>query len=212
MKKLAIVQYVAVVVAIVATATTLTLAQQDKPLSPRGQAATQVGGAWDTSGQSPVYRDGKWIEIDYSRPIRRGRDGLFGSGGDYGTALLRGAPIWRAGANMSTRLSTEVALTVGGTRVEAGEYSVFIDLKENDWTFVVSSHAAKPTSQAEEGIWGAYGYEQAKDVARAPMTLTTGPVRVEQLTWGFADVTDEGGTLVLTWDDQRAAVEFTVAS
>ena len=208
-----IVRHGAGVVAIVATATTLTIAPQDKPMSPRGQAATQVGGTWGmTSGQSPVYQDGTWIELDYGRPIRRGRDGLFGSGGDYGTALLRGAPIWRAGANMSTRLSTEVALTIGGTRVEAGEYSVFIDLQENDWTFVVSSHAAKPTSQAEEGIWGASGYEQAKDVALAPMTLTTGPVRVEPLTWGFADVNDEGGTLVITWDDQRAAVEFTVAS
>jgi hypothetical protein len=28
---------------------------------------------------------------------------------------------------VTARLSTEVALTIGGTRIEAGEYSVFIE-------------------------------------------------------------------------------------
>ncbi len=212
MKKLAVVRNVAVVGAMVAMAITVMHAQQDKPMSPRGQAAAQVGGAWDTSGQFPVYRNGQWIEIDYGRPILRGREDLFGSGDDYGTALLAGAPIWRAGANVSTRLSTEAPLMIGDTRVEPGEYSLFIELGEDAWTLVVSSHAAKPTFQAEEGIWGAYGYEQAKDVARAPMTLVSGPFQVEQLTWGFADVSDEGGKLVIAWDDQRASVEFKLAS
>lgn len=215
MNKLATVRSAALgaaIVAMVATATIVTLAQQGKPMSPRGHAAAHVAGAWDTSGQFPVYKDGKWIEVDFGRPIRRGRDNLFGSGDDYGTALLAGAPIWRAGANMSTRLSTEVPLMIGGTRVEPGEYSLFIDLKEGAWTIVVSSHAAKATFQAEEGLWGAYEYDQAKDVARAPMALAASTMRIEQLTWWFADVSDEGGTLVIGWDDQIASVEFTIAS
>jgi hypothetical protein len=39
---------------------------------------------------------GKWIEVTYGRPIKRGRTGLFGEGADYGKALKGGAPVWRA--------------------------------------------------------------------------------------------------------------------
>ena len=187
------------------------VAQTNRPLSPRGQAAAQVGGVWDTSGQFPTYRDGKWLEIDYGRPIRRGRTNLFGRGADYGTALLADTPIWRAGANKSTTLTTEVPLIVGGTRVEAGEYTLFIDLAEAGWTFVVSSFAAKANPQEEQGLWGSDGYETSKDVARAPMVFGKPPARVEQLTWFFADVSDEGGTIVVMWDDTLASVPFTVA-
>ena len=38
-------------------------------------------------------------------------------------------PVWRAGANVSTRLKTEVPLTFGGKTVPPGEYSLFIDLE-----------------------------------------------------------------------------------
>jgi hypothetical protein len=44
-----------------------------RPASPAGTAATQVGGTYDRSGDEPVYKNGKWIEITYSRPIKRGR-------------------------------------------------------------------------------------------------------------------------------------------
>lgn len=170
-----------------------------------------MGGVWDTSGQFPTYRDGKWLEIDYGRPIRRGRTNLFGRGADYGTALLADTPIWRAGANKSTTLTTEVPLVVGGSRVEAGEYTLFIDLAEAGWTFVLSSHIAKANPQEAEGLWGSDGYDTSKDVARAPMVFGTPPVRVEQLTWFFADLSDEGGKIVVMWDDTLASVDFTVA-
>ena len=45
-----------------------------RPASPAGTAATQVGGTYDRSGDEPVYKNGKWIEITYGRPIKRGRD------------------------------------------------------------------------------------------------------------------------------------------
>src|SRR5258706_14818063 len=88
--------------------------------SPSGTAATQVGD--------------KWIEIVYSRPILRGRTDVFGKGADYGKKVLSGATIWRAGANVTTRLKTEVPLEIGGKRLAPGEYSLFVDLKEAGWT------------------------------------------------------------------------------
>src|SRR5687768_14638354 len=114
-----------------------------RPASPSGSAQTQVAGAYvkDAQGRER-YEGGKWIEITYSRPIKRGRD-VFGSGADYGKTLLAGAPVWRAGANVSTRLNTEVPLVIGGKTVPAGEYSLFVELKSpTDWTLIVSSWGA----------------------------------------------------------------------
>src|SRR5687768_148882 len=73
-----------------------------RPASPAGTAHAQVSGAYvkDDQGRER-YQGGKWIEITYSRPLKRGRD-VFGSGADYGKALLvGGATVWRAGANVS---------------------------------------------------------------------------------------------------------------
>src|SRR5882672_9694746 len=87
----------------------LALAQGGRPASPAGTAATQVGGKYATppGADEPVYQGGKWIEITYSAPIKRGRD-LWGSGPTYGKKLLAdGAQVWRAGADVSTQLKTE---------------------------------------------------------------------------------------------------------
>ena len=104
-------------------------------------ASTQVGGKYVAGGEAPQYQNGKWIEISYGRPIKRGRD-LWGAGADYGRTLNDGAPVWRAGANVSTRLKSEVGLVINGKTVPAGEYSLFIDLKPNNWTLIVSRWAA----------------------------------------------------------------------
>ena len=82
---------------LMATATVVTLmaattivAQQKKP-SPDAYAATQVGGHY-VGASEPDYVDGKWIEISYGGPIKRGRD-LWGSGSTYGMMLNNGAPV-----------------------------------------------------------------------------------------------------------------------
>ena len=156
------------------------------------------------------YEGGKWIDVSYGRPIKRGRD-LWGSGADYGRALVSGAPIWRAGADVSTRLNTEVPLIVNSKPVPPGEYSVFIDLKPNDWTFVLSTWAAQPKYDPKDktALWGAYGYTPDKDVVRAPMKLETLPHSAEQLTWEFLNMTYAGGVISISWDRQRASVPFT---
>ena len=61
-------------------------------------------------------------------------------------------------------------------------------------------------------LWGAYEYTPNKDVVRAPMTLSTLPMAVDQLTWNFADMTDAGGKLVIMWDKVSASVPFKVGS
>src|SRR5579864_9454272 len=109
------------------------LAQGERDASPAGTAATEILGQYDTSAKPvPVYKGGKWIEITYGRPIKRGRDLFGGSGASYGKVANPDAPVWRAGANVSTQLKTEVPLVVGGKSITPGTYTMFIDLKPNN--------------------------------------------------------------------------------
>lgn len=201
----------------------LALAQTGaRPMSPDGSAQVQVLGKW-TKGQRPAfslgresYEGGKWIEITYGRPLQRGRD-LFGSGENYGKAALDvGAPgfpappVWRAGANVTTRLTTEVPLTFGTKTVPEGEYSLFIDLKPTAWTLIISSWPVQPKfdPQNKTALWGVYGYTPEKDVARVTMELETLPFAVDQLAWSFLDMANDGGRMAIMWGKTMASAPF----
>ena len=192
------------------------IAQGGRPASPAGSSATQVGGKYDTSGAEPVYRGGKWIEITYGRPIKRGRDIFSGTGESYGKVANPDAPVWRAGANVSTQLKTEVPLVIGAKTVAPGTYTMFIDLKPNNWTLIISNWKAattfNPSNDANKTgeVFGAYGYSPEKDVVRAPMKTSALPFSVDQLTWNFTDMSDSGGSITIMWDKTVATVPFRV--
>lgn len=186
------------------------ISAQDPGSSPEGKAQVELYGKYVAGARGgQTYEGGKWAEITYGRPIMRGRD-LFAAGPDYGKTLNAGAPVWRAGANVSTRLRTQAPMIINKVLVPPGEYSLFIDLKEKQWTFIVSNWAAAKVypSPSKDQLWGAYEYTPAKDVVRAPMTLTKNSVHVEQLTWGFVNVTDKGGEMAIWWGKEMATVRF----
>jgi hypothetical protein len=190
------------------------LAAQSSPIaSPRGSAATQVSGTWEKTERGQRYTGGKWITVDYGRPILRGREQIFGSGAEYGKQVLGNATIWRAGANETTRLTTEAPLVFGGKTVEPGTYSVFVDLKEGAWTFVLSTQPVqeKYDPKDKERTYGAYNYDPTFEVVRVPMKLVDSPVSVEQFTINFVNMTQRGGSLAMWWDKTLATVDFTVA-
>ncbi len=192
---------------------TVVAAQGGRPASPPGTAAVEVGGKFEPGNEGPVYRDGKWIEILYGRPIKRGRDVLGGSGSNYGKIANPDSPVWRAGANQSTRLKTEVPLVINNKTIAPGEYTMFIDLKPGNWTLIVSSWPAQtrydPSNKT--AVWGAYGYTPDKDVVRAPMTLAPLPFAMDQLTWAFTDMTETAGKITIMWDKDIASVPFKIA-
>ena len=167
------------------------------------------------SGTSSAVIGGKWIDLTYGRPLKRGRD-VFPAGPDYAKIThTDGASVWRAGANVTTRLKTEAPLVVNGKTVPVGEYSVFIDVKSpTDWTFIVSNWPAQTTYDPNNkaALWGSFGYTPDKDVVRAPMTVGTLPFSVDQLTWDFVDLTADGGKLAVMWDKTVASVPFKVGS
>ena len=181
-------------------------AQPPNPASPRTSAATQIGD--------------NWIRVDYSAPILRGRNGIFGSGDSYGATLLAGAPVWRAGADSNTRIKLDTGIVVNGTTVPAGEYSFLVELKEGAWTAIISSqpYVGRVTSRADvqEGIgegksWGGYGYKAEHDVVRAPMMVQKVENSIDNLAYWFSDVSEAGGALAMGWDDHIAVLPFQVA-
>lgn len=186
---------------------------QRRATSPAGRSATQIGGVWDARSG---WVNGRWIEIRYGRPLKRGRE-IF-SADDFVEFLNDGAEVWRAGANYTTVLETELPLLIGGVRVDPGEYTVFIELAADEWTFILSTWPAQVRYDEgnREALFGAYEYTPDRDLVRVPMVVEELPWTVDQLAWQFLDVQPAtapgpaGGTLALLWDRRVATVAFTV--
>jgi hypothetical protein len=201
------------VTAVIAAAmSTVASAQTRMPASPPGTSAVQVGGKYVTTEKGPVYQDGQWVTVTYGRPLLRGRTNIFGSGATYGKDILLGAPVWRVGANVSTRFKTDVPLVFAGKTLPVGEYSMFVDISEKAWTLIFSNwpQQTKYDPSNKEALWGAFNYTADRDVLRAPMTLSKTANSLDQLTIQFVDVTSAGGTLMVWWEKQMATVPFTV--
>ena len=196
--------------AIGATALAQSAPEVKLPPSPAGQAAIQVSGKWDKTAEGgQVYRDGKWIVVDYGRPLLRGRKEIFGAGADYGKTVNAGAPVWRAGANNTTRLTTQVPLQIGGKTLAPGVYNVFVDLKPGNWTLVMSNQPVQEKFDPDDKVRlsGATNYDPKFDLLRAPMTVRTGDATIEQFTIGFSNVTDSGATLSMAWERTVATID-----
>ncbi|HUU34267.1 MAG TPA: DUF2911 domain-containing protein [Vicinamibacterales bacterium] len=184
------------------------------PSSPPGQAAVQLGGRWDKTAEGQRYRDGKWLVVNYSRPLLRGRTDIFGAGADYGKFVNGDATIWRVGANDTTRLTTEARLQIGGTIVAPGVYNVFVDLKPGAWTFVLNTQPVQEKYDPNEKVklFGAYNYDAKFDVLRTPMTVRQTDVSTEQLTIGFVNVSPTNATLEVRWDRTVATLPLALAA
>jgi len=190
-------------------------APRQVPLSPPGVSTAMLGGEWKKNAEgNMVYEGGKWIEVAYNRPMLRQRANIFGAGAEYGKAVLAGAPVWRVGANQTTRFKTEVPLVFGGKTLPAGEYSMFVDLKEGAWTLIFSNWPAQQKYSPDDktALWGGYGYTPDKDVLRVVMETDSSGMSmpsIEQLTILFGDVTKDSGRLLIIWEKTTAMAAFT---
>ena len=152
-------------------------AQQDKAKrqSPPAQAT------WDLGG-------GKSVTIDYSSPRAKGRK-IYGE-------LVPFGQVWRTGANEATTLVTPVDLTIGGTTVPAGTYTIFTVPNKDKWTLVISK---------KTGEWGTDYPGQTNDLARVDMKVSTLPSPVENFTISF-EKAGNGANLNIDWETTRASV------
>ena len=190
-------------------------ARQERPASPPGTATAVVGGDWvKTESGANAYQGGKWIEVTYSRPMLRQRTNIFGTGADYGVAIRAGATVWRAGANTTTTLKSEVPLVWAGKTVPAGEYGLLVDLKSpTQWTLIISAQKRQPQFDANNktDLIGATNYDPKYDVVRVPMQVDSKVAsKLDQFTIFFCDVTKTGGKLAMAWEHTVATADFSV--
>src|SRR5258707_466443 len=79
------------------------------------------------------FSDGKTITVAYSSPRMRGRK-IFGNLVPYGE-------VWRTGANEATKFVTSGTLiTVKGTGIPAGDYTIFTVPNPDKWTLIINKH------------------------------------------------------------------------
>jgi Protein of unknown function (DUF2911) len=152
-------------------------AQQDKAKRPSPPAQAK----WDLGG-------GKSVSIDYGSPRVKGRK-IYGE-------LVPFGQVWRTGANEATTLVTPVDLTIGGTTVPAGSYTIFTVPNKDKWSLVISK---------KTGEWGTDYPGQANDLARVDMKASALPSPVENFTIAF-EKAGSGANLNIDWESTRASV------
>jgi hypothetical protein len=121
--------------------------------------------------------DGVAVTLEYGRPKVKGRP-VWGELVPYGE-------VWRTGADEATTIAFSADVLVEGERLPAGTYGLFSIPSEGGWTWVFNSEARQ---------WGAYDYDERKDVVRVTVQPATAE-HVEEM-----DFRIDGEKVVLRWE------------
>jgi len=143
---------------------------------------------------------GKTLSVRYYSPKVRGRVGkLFGKDGTIGQDSTY--PVWRAGANDATAFHTDANLDVGGLAVPKGDYTLFVDLTDqNNWVLIIN----KQTGQS--GL----DYDKSQDLGRVKMTMSKPPALVEAMKFTISENGPNKAKLTLEWENHSASVPITL--
>ena len=128
------------------------------------------------------------VTIEYSRPMAKGRE-VFGN-------IVPFDKVWRTGANKITTIALEKDMLINGQKIAAGSYGWYTIPGKTDWTIVLNS---------DDKQWGAYAYDQKKDVLRLPVKAEKHPM-TEQLTISIESLSPTAANIVLAWE--KSAVRF----
>ncbi|SOE21530.1 Protein of unknown function [Spirosomataceae bacterium TFI 002] len=126
----------------------------------------------------PMTSESSMVTVNYSAPSKKGRD-VFG-------ALVPYGKVWRTGANDATTITFKKDVNFGGARVKAGTYSLFTIPGEKEWSVILNSEAKQ---------WGAYKYDEKKNVAEVKVKSMVGESNVEQM-----NITTSDSQVTISWD------------
>lgn len=173
------------------------LAQQQQR-QPRGTATATV--------------DGKKVTVDYGRPALKGRSL------DELLKQLTPERIWRAGENQVTTLTAEGPFLVGGTKVAAGKYSVYVHAAEGSgWELILNTDPGVPLGRIYDKApdnmknepWPHLGdYEtaaKATEVARVKMSSAKAAQPADIFTITLTP-DGKGADLTMAWGSQAWSV------
>jgi hypothetical protein len=124
------------------------------------------------------------ITIVYGRPYSK--DPKSGEKRKIWGTLVPFSKVWRLGADEATTLTTDKDITIGGTAIAAGTYTLFLMPEEG---------AAKLIVNKQTGQWGTK-YDEKQDLVRIDMKKQAADKAVDQFT-----IAVDGGMLKLMWED-----------
>jgi len=113
------------------------------------------------------------IKVLYCRPNKKDRV-IFGGLVPYGQT-------WRLGANEATEVTFFDAVEIGGTFVDRGNYTMFADVNEKEWTIKISS---------QRHLGGNEGRDMSKDVASMTIPVKKVGESRESFTIGFQKINE----------------------
>lgn len=128
--------------------------------------------------------------VIYSRPQKEGRT-IYGGLVEYGK-------VWRLGANEATEIELYRDVKVKDKKLAKGRYTIYAIPTETQWTIIFNK---------DTDIWGAFKYDEKKDVLRVDVPLQKSPAIVEPFTIAFTK-SSNGADMVLAWDEAMVTVPF----
>jgi hypothetical protein len=134
--------------------------------------------------------DGANIKIVYGRPYTK--DPKTKEMRKIWGGLVPFGQVWRMGADEATTLTTDQDIAIGGTRIPAGSYSLFLQPEENG--------PAKLIVNKQTGQWGTK-HDASQDFARIDMERNPLAPPVDQFTITIdKNANGDGGMLHLRWE------------
>ena len=134
------------------------------------------------------------VTINYSRPALRNRV-IMGELVPYGE-------MWRAGANANTTIEFSDAVVLGGQKLEAGKYAIFIRPGVSMWEVFFY------TKTDNGGLPGEWDPKAVAAVAEIPTTTLENPV--ESFTISIDDLDQNGAQLNFRWEKTQTYLKLEV--
>ncbi len=128
----------------------------------------------------------------YSRPAKSNRQ-LFGKLVEYGK-------IWRLGANEATEIEFFRDVIIQKTKIKKGRYTLYALPGLETCTLVINK---------ETDTWGAFLYEEKKDVLRITLPVETLEAPIENFTLYFT-LNGTNAKMVCMWDSYSFTLPFSV--
>ena len=126
--------------------------------------------------------------LDYSRPSKKGRE-IFGG-------LVPYNKIWRTGANNPTTISFSDYVKINNQLISAGEYHLYSVPTESTLDLVIYE---------KTDAWGSLPtFDKSKVIARVSSDFIDLPNTVETFTISFENISNNGSTLNIMWDNKLA--------
>lgn len=128
------------------------------------------------------------VNLDYSRPSKKSRE-IFGG-------LVPYNKIWRTGANNPTTISFSDYVKINNQLISAGEYHLYSVPTESTLDLVIYE---------KTDAWGSLPtFDKSKVIARLSSDFIDLPNTVETFTISFENISNNGSTLNIMWDNKLA--------